>query len=183
MNRDYYSHNLSHFVTEDEGYRNPRDFKFWVPMRDLSEQERRDFSLGSASEATLLALRPILPERIPAQLALQFLDADLEVATKVAREQRSVACCEWRCRVKLGTPCGHGWPCAMVALGLTEKKPRALKVAEVLEEHGYSTLQEALEAWIDEASCPSMCSEGCEVEHDGECPHGHPSIIVKFGLI
>lgn len=181
MKREYYTNNLNHLVAEDEGYRNPRDFKFWVPTRDLSEQERRDFSIGIASEATLLALRPILPERIPAQLALQFLDTDLEIATKVAREQRSVACCEWRCRVEVGACCPHDFPCAMVALGLVMKRPRALTIREVLEEHGFDSLEEALQEW--DVSCPSMCAEGCEVELDGKCPHGHPSIVLKMGWI
>jgi hypothetical protein len=31
--------------------------------------------------------------------------------------------------------------------------------------------------------CPALCSYGCEVEPDGECEHGHPSVLVALGLI
>ena len=30
---------------------------------------------------------------------------------------------------------------------------------------------------------PALCSDGCEVEPDGECQHGHPSILVALGMI
>ena len=31
--------------------------------------------------------------------------------------------------------------------------------------------------------CPALCSEGCEVEHDGTCEHGNPSVLMAEGLI
>lgn len=31
--------------------------------------------------------------------------------------------------------------------------------------------------------CQTDCSEGCMVEADGICPHGCPSIMLKFGMI
>lgn len=30
---------------------------------------------------------------------------------------------------------------------------------------------------------PACCSEGCEVEPDGKCEHGNPSILLKAGMI
>lgn len=30
---------------------------------------------------------------------------------------------------------------------------------------------------------PACCDEGCEVEPDGECEHGCPSISIAMGLI
>lgn len=31
--------------------------------------------------------------------------------------------------------------------------------------------------------CPAMCSEGCEVEPDGTCPHGFPSLALHLGVV
>lgn len=28
-----------------------------------------------------------------------------------------------------------------------------------------------------DSSCPALCDEGCEVEPDGECEHGCPSVL------
>ena len=30
---------------------------------------------------------------------------------------------------------------------------------------------------------PALCMEGCEVESDGRCPHGNPSVLLAMGLI
>lgn len=30
---------------------------------------------------------------------------------------------------------------------------------------------------------PACCSEGCEVEPDGHCEHGHPSVLLEMGMI
>lgn len=38
-----------------------------------------------------------------------------------------------------------------------------------------------LEEWCDEGICEA--TDGCIVEPDGTCPHGHPSWILYFGLI
>ncbi len=41
---------------------------------------------------------------------------------------------------------------------------------------------ETLEAWmVDDGCCEA--TDGCIVEPDGRCPHGHPSWLLKFGLI
>lgn len=36
---------------------------------------------------------------------------------------------------------------------------------------------------VTESVVPALCEELCEVEPDGMCPHGHPSILIKLGLI
>jgi len=35
----------------------------------------------------------------------------------------------------------------------------------------------------DDSIVPACCSEGCEVEPDGICVHGYPSILLAYGLI
>jgi len=34
-----------------------------------------------------------------------------------------------------------------------------------------------------DSSVPACCSEGCYVEPDGKCSHGHPSVLLDMGLI
>jgi hypothetical protein len=31
--------------------------------------------------------------------------------------------------------------------------------------------------------CPTSCEEQCEVEPDGVCEHGHPSWLIRWGMI
>lgn len=40
---------------------------------------------------------------------------------------------------------------------------------------------EQLEEWLHEAGCEAI--DGCYVEHDGFCEHGHPSWFIYLGLI
>lgn len=50
--------------------------------------------------------------------------------------------------------------------------------------NGYSTTDEALgDVEPDSAICPALCSAGCEVEPDGHCEHGAPSLLLALGLI
>ena len=46
---------------------------------------------------------------------------------------------------------------------------------ETLEIHGVS-----LADLIYDSVVPACCSEGCEVEPDGECEHGNPSVLISF---
>ena len=39
-----------------------------------------------------------------------------------------------------------------------------------------------MEALMDSV-IPTRCPEGCEVEPDGECPHGAKSVLLLAGLI
>lgn len=38
-----------------------------------------------------------------------------------------------------------------------------------------------MEKWV--ANGVAKATDGCKVEPDGKCPHGHPSWILKLGFI
>ena len=38
-----------------------------------------------------------------------------------------------------------------------------------------------LEDWVFDGVCEA--TDGCEVEPDGMCPHGHPSWLLQLGMI
>lgn len=40
-----------------------------------------------------------------------------------------------------------------------------------------------LEDCVMDSVVPACCDEGCEVEPDGECEHGHPSVLLALGMI
>lgn len=42
---------------------------------------------------------------------------------------------------------------------------------------------EMIEQWVHDSACPACCDECGEVEHDGHCEHGHPSVLMALGLI
>lgn len=58
-----------------------------------------------------------------------------------------------------------------------------LTVSELLEIEGYETAEELASELIDASSIPAMCSEGCYIEPDGYCSHGHPSFFLELGII
>ena len=59
-----------------------------------------------------------------------------------------------------------------------------ISVREVLDNEGYNDVTELLEEVIfDTRHCPAMCSEGCEVEVDGVCPHGFRSLALEVGVV
>ena len=61
-----------------------------------------------------------------------------------------------------------------------------MTLREFREEHGIndgSDMVAALEEWSSDSVVPALCHEGCEVEPDGCCEHGHPSILVRMGVI
>jgi hypothetical protein len=53
-----------------------------------------------------------------------------------------------------------------------------ISVRETLEMHGVTLDEVAFESVV-----PACFSEGCEVEPDGECEHGQPSVLLKLGVI
>ena len=58
-----------------------------------------------------------------------------------------------------------------------------LTIEEFLARDG-RTLHEILQAvLIGDENAPALCDHGCEVEPDGTCPHGCPSILLAAGLI
>ena len=58
-----------------------------------------------------------------------------------------------------------------------------ISMDEFLEQDG-RTLEDIFQAVLfGEENAPALCNEGCEVEPDGVCPHGCPSILRDAGLI
>jgi len=63
------------------------------------------------------------------------------------------------------------------------RNPVRLTLEELLERDGRS-LNAILQAVVlDGENAPALCDHGCEVEPDGTCPHGCPSILLAAGLI
>lgn len=49
--------------------------------------------------------------------------------------------------------------------------------------NGYKTAKEALAEYSEmDGVYPAMCTEDCQVERDGHCPHGAPSLLLALGL-
>lgn len=60
--------------------------------------------------------------------------------------------------------------------------PFRITAREVAEREGVD-LMELLEEATFDGVAPACCTEGCEVEPDGRCEHGCPSIMLAVGLI
>jgi hypothetical protein len=56
--------------------------------------------------------------------------------------------------------------------------PKRISVTEALDEYGY-TLREVVFSSV----VPACCDDLCEVEPDGFCEHGHPSVLLASGMI
>lgn len=57
-----------------------------------------------------------------------------------------------------------------------------ISIEEVADNEGYS-VEELLEEYGGDSVVPACCSEGCQVEPDGRCEHGNPSILLELGVI
>ncbi len=64
--------------------------------------------------------------------------------------------------------------------------PHRIRVADWRAQEGLrdqeAFLERLQELTIDDVA-PAMCDEGCEVEPDGHCEHGCPSILLALGII
>ena len=59
-----------------------------------------------------------------------------------------------------------------------------ITLKEWLAQNGYASADDALAEYRQlDGAYPAICSEGCEVEPDGRCPHGAPSLLLALGLI
>lgn len=61
-----------------------------------------------------------------------------------------------------------------------------IKIKQLKENLGIETPDEwmaQLEEWVSDSICPALCEDGCEVEPDGHCEHGHPSVLLAMGII
>jgi hypothetical protein len=64
--------------------------------------------------------------------------------------------------------------------------PYRISSKQYFRDNGMDTAEEryaALEDFVSEGIVPALCTEGCEVEPDGRCPHGCPSILLALGMI
>ena len=66
---------------------------------------------------------------------------------------------------------------------MIENYPKKLTLEEVAQEEGFDSIDELLNQYGSESVMPACCEEGCRVEPDGKCPHGHFSILIEFGII
>jgi len=41
--------------------------------------------------------------------------------------------------------------------------------------------EEQIEEWVYDSICEA--TDGCDIEPDGICPHGHPSWLLRLGLV
>lgn len=59
-----------------------------------------------------------------------------------------------------------------------------ITLKEWLTQEGYSSADEALAEYREmDDRYPALCDEGCQVEPDGHCPHGAPSLLLALGII
>ena len=59
-----------------------------------------------------------------------------------------------------------------------------ITLIEWLKRHDYTSLDQALADYSKlEDAYPAMCTEDCQVEPDGHCPHGAPSLLLAAGMI
>ena len=62
------------------------------------------------------------------------------------------------------------------------QQPHRIKVREYMEDNGFESIDDMEDMLLDSVQ-PAMCSEGCDVEPDGHCEHGFPSISLALGII
>ena len=60
--------------------------------------------------------------------------------------------------------------------------PNRIAIGRLLESEGM-TLAEIAEQGMNDGIVPACCRHHCQVEPDGECEHGNPSVLIAAGLI
>lgn len=58
-----------------------------------------------------------------------------------------------------------------------------ITVVELERREGDDAVAIMEDVTFDFRECPAMCSEGCEVEVDGHCQHGFPSLAIHMGMV
>jgi len=73
---------------------------------------------------------------------------------------------------------------AIVATPRTARPPNPFRISarQVLAEAGYASIADAGTLLMDSV-VPACCSDGCQVEPDGECAHGCPAVTHALGLV
>jgi len=55
---------------------------------------------------------------------------------------------------------------------------KQISVRQAIREDGRDFEEIAMDSVV-----PACCSEGCQVEPDGTCPHGFESVLLAMGMI
>jgi hypothetical protein len=63
------------------------------------------------------------------------------------------------------------------------KNMNRITIAEYLKRDGRTLMDIARAVLLGDENAPALCEHGCEVEPDGKCCHGCPSILRAAGLI
>lgn len=58
-----------------------------------------------------------------------------------------------------------------------------LTVKELMREQRFTDELELVEFYLHKDTVHAVCSDGCEVEPDGECEHGFPSVLLELGYM
>jgi hypothetical protein len=66
-------------------------------------------------------------------------------------------------------------------LEMEEVKAKKVSIQQALQEAGYDSMVDLMEQ--DPLTYPACCSQGCEVEMDGRCEHGFPSVVLASGMV
>jgi hypothetical protein len=64
---------------------------------------------------------------------------------------------------------------------LNPKNEYRITADEALENAGIDMEEDA--DMLMDSVVPACCKEGCEVEPDGVCEHGCPSVLIAMGII
>lgn len=56
-----------------------------------------------------------------------------------------------------------------------------ITASETMGDHGIA--EDDLDELAFASAVPACCAEGCMVEPDGHCPHGHPSVLIEMGVV
>lgn len=64
-----------------------------------------------------------------------------------------------------------------------QTNPFRIKVSQVVEDEGFENTMELVEYYASDSVVPACCKEGCQVEPDGTCEHGCPSILLAMSII
>lgn len=63
------------------------------------------------------------------------------------------------------------------------KNPHRISVDWALKEAGYTVDSFIGSPAAMDSVVPACCSEGCQVEPDGRCEHGCPSVLLALGVM
>lgn len=66
---------------------------------------------------------------------------------------------------------------------MTKPNSYRISLSSLMDDEGVEDEVALLERYIHESVVPALCSEYCEVEPDGYCEHGCPSVMLAAGII